>query len=772
MMNEIYENAPRFDPPYGEARFAEGPLLQKIVDASGDTVRGKEQKVAQLAERMWESQDELMRPLLEQWKVNAARRSGIPNAKLKNEDGRLRYWIPPNAAPGDANAMNKAAGMCRKFTSLMFTDPPAPEPEPDRTSEDADAAAIFAQRVLIDQQAPSKLDTPGNASRCFDKGGTFGSGFERFWVEQVRQEPMEVYAGFDPASQLKAQGADDLEEGPNGPWPEFEKRYLKPDGTLTDDPKEAAVQGVNSMNSELLTGRNVRMMPHDCTWIGKAHVVMVGGFRPFGHLRRQFKRLNDLSDEDKGKLFRYEPKKDSDLLTSEQRRTFDDQPANDDDKLVFVLTIYCNEMPEYEGGLELVVAAGEFVLERRDRRDPFGEVMPIPVTQYKQLTEGEDHPYGLGLMEVVGAGNEIRQRQISALFDHTERMLRRKIFLPSNSGLSPTKLINSSQRVHRMLPGSGPTYEDIPPFPNEGLNLFKIATDEMEVDGGLGQIAQGLESPQVQSGKHAQAIVAQVHSQFSGPRTHITQGFVRAGEIQLSLVRTYFDTSQRIDWVGEDGAYREREWMGADLGSVSKVRLKTGSLTMLTPVGKTQLAEHLFQMGLIDRDQMRDIMLGHLGALLGTEDDPFQQRIRRQISRWKEGPSEQWEPAYGPVPVPSVGLDGRPAQVIEERQVTDPEIAGIFQPIMADDLPFVAITRLRELAKLQSSSKYASFVPEWRFAVDTEFLRAQAAASTVFQQAQQPGQPPAQPTSPAQRTQGPLAPSQTPPPSEAGAFKA
>ena len=90
---------------------------------------------------------------------------------------------------------------------------------------------------------------------------------------------------------------------------------------------------------------------------------------------------------------------------------------------------------------------------------------------------------------------------------------------------------------------------------------------------------------------------------------------------------------------------------------------------------------------------------------------------------------------------------------MEDKQVMDQVLGGIFRALPPDDLPFVALLRLHELSKLMSKSEFSQQPPEWQFAVFEEFARAQLSASP---QGPQPGQQP-EARAQSQTTQGPLA---------------
>ena len=719
---------------------------------------------------MWDAQHDIMAVREAQWDVNERRRAGEKNVQLRKRDqDDDRSWFcwtsPTNAMTPDAVAsMNKAATLCRKFASLMWADPPAPDAMPSDGSDEARDAAEFTTRALIHVQ--KKLQTAKKGRRAFDRASNFGSGFTYYTMRSTERVKKEVSAGFeiDEAGNIveAAEHIDDAARRPDGTgWSEYREMYVTEDGTLTEDMEEGVEENVPELYEEVLTGRNVRFIPHSAEDIWDAHGAMIAAFPTWGELRRQFPELDDIEDDEKQKLFDFKPDRAKRFMTPQERRVWNQRPEDDDEKLVFTLAVYYTGCPDYPKGAYLLTVGGSKALEQTEwsfESDGREIALPIPLSQYSQFAEGDTNPYAYGMMHLIGLGNEIRQQMVAALQDHVQWLLNRKTFVPISSILRPQDLKQAGRAVIPINPGGAPSFEDIPSFPAEGMSLFTMSTDEMEHDTGLGDTATGLESPQVQSGKHAQAIVAQVHSTLSDIRQNNIDGYLRACEIQLMMIRAFYSLETIIGWVGEDGAYKEREWSGADLGQTSQVQLKAGTMTMLTPTQKTTVAHQFASFGLIRPDQLRDAISANLGGLLALQDMPELLRIRRQIASWKNGPPEDWEPATDQQPVtdpatqqPQIGEDGQ--QVLEEVQVIDQVLGGIWRALPADDLPFVALLRLHELSKLISKSEFSQQPPEWQFGVIEEFSRAQQAASP---QGPQPGQQP-ESRSPAQGTQGPLA---------------
>lgn len=789
MTDEIYAGEPDDVKTYGDPEPEPGALLKEKSD----------EKVAKLSLRIWEAKNDLMRRREAQWEVNELRRAGWKNVQLRQEsdDRSWKAWVSPasKSTPDAISAMNKAASLCRKFISLMFADPPGPLCAP-ATGEDEDRdAAEFSTRVLDDVQSVSKLNDPKQARRAFDRASTFGSGFVRYFVHPTAggRIPIQISAG------PFAQTVDDALKNPETgqAWDDLTERFVRRDGTLTEDVAEAATRTVPALKSEVLTGRNVRMIPHTAEDIAEADGVQVAAFRPWGEIRRMFGKDFDVNEEDRDELLNYKPKEFRAITTPEERRAIKRPPDDPDERLAFTLTTYYTVCDDYPKGAYVVTVGDKLKLTAKEWTETDDEgreiSLMLPLTQYKQWAEGTDDPYGFGMMDLVGEGNELRSHLIGAMQDHIDWLLNRKIFLPISSILRPQDLRLPGKTPIPINPGGKPEYEDIPAFPRDAKDMISMTAAEMEADTSLGQVAQGLESSKVQSGRHAQAIISQVHAGLSEIRQNIEDGYVRGCEIQLQLIRAFYDAETRIGWVGEDGAYKEKHWSRADLRQTTDVKLKPGTLTMLSPIQKTALAEQYMQMGVIPQEDFRDVVAANLGGTLGIQDEPFALRVRRQIAAWMDGPPEEWEPEFEEVPVmqdvevidPQTGLPAIDPEtdqpMMEQQPVIDPEtqqpqmeqrqkldqvLGGIWRSYPADELPYVARTRLRELAKAMQKSEFAIKPPEWQFGMIQELSRMQVPQEML--PGQQVGQPPNTQQSPAQRTQGPLAPPDTPVPTGIG----
>lgn len=707
-------------------------------DNPGDLLSLPEAEAAAAALKLVTSQDTspTMQKRFERWKVNRWRRAGVPNVALVKSQDQKKWvaWAPRNIRFDASTAMNKAKTLCRRFVALLFADPPAPLCVPS-SSDDVDVeAAIFDERVLNDVQSESALYDIGAARKAFNLACHEGSGFVWYYIHDRAggKRAIEIEAGpeaetVEDATERDVVVIDELTGAPTverQPWPELTQRYVRPDGTLTDVETEAAFKWLNGIKREVLSGRNVRFFPPTAEDIWDADGLAIPCFKPWGQVKSQFADLAELSEEAIEEVLKFRPENADDLMSPEERRA--DKSEIKNDRLCYVQTTIYKACGDYPDGC-YVVTVGEHYAPYRETwvKDVEGGrriVLDIPVTQYKQFDEEEEHdPYGVGIMDNIGAGNTLRGSILGFMLDHFERFSNRKTFVPTNSIVQPSDMNLPTKTFININPGGKPEYESIPDIPKDAYSLLGAVSQEMDSDSGLEQAAQAVEDPNVQSGIHAQTIIGQVHAGLSEPKQNVIRGYTRACRIQLQLIAAFYDEPRTLKWSGEDGRYREKSWRGSDLGSTIDVRIKPGTMTMMTPAQKTVLGQSLKQEGIIDDETYRESVEGQLGGTLGLQDDPVRMRIRRQLSEWSDGPPEGWAPPPPAMADPMTGVVAPPAP--------DPAVANVWESVPADEVPDFAKVRYREIARFMQSYRYTSQPKEWRASVDAEFAHMAAILS-------------------------------------------
>lgn len=769
----------------GEGVFDPSPTYGDPVGPDGELLTIEEGKAAEKAMKLFRSHDELLKGVLAQVKLNGWWRRGITGARLI-QDPATGQWRarPPSKVRVNASFINKAASICRKFVGVLTADPPAPEAVPGEGDGDDPSSAEFATRALI--HTDEELSRTAKLTRAIDEALECQATFERFFYNPTGQRvPIEIQAGFHPGNPdlgeppREAQTVDDAEfetitewvidpetgepvEAPAGerPWPMFRARFVREDGTLTDERGEAATRWQGKIDSEILRLENVRLYPHTAYSIEEAWGVGILSWVAWGQLRKnnQFKeKLDELPKEKLDAIFNW--RKDwaeAALPVGMDQKQIEKvrQGGNKDEFLVPVLTHYFNGAKcstDYPRGLYMVQVADIVVLHRGtwEYEDASGVMTPheIPLSQLTLFREGRPGWTGAALMEIIGPGNEIRAAQIGSLLDYLDRIGSLKTLIPTSSIINEHEYSDRTKRVLRYnYDGGTPSIEDLPPYPQAAESMFAAMTEELNDASGLQESAQGLEASTVKSGVQAMTVLSQVQAALSPQARAVVEFFVRGGRIELELIRAHYERQRQLSWTGEDGRYKQQAWSRADLGTTTDVRLEAGTMTMLRPAQKAILSREYFQMGLMPPEEFLLTAERNVGGTLAVRDNPFRQRIRRQIEDWKEGPPEDWEPPR-PMMQPILDEAGDPVMEIDPEtgeeipagepvidEMTgqpmmqpDPFAMRLWKPVPSDEDPKVATLRLYELYRLTATVAYENKPDEYKLMVAAEVDRMRMA---------------------------------------------
>lgn len=728
---------------------------------------------------IWKSQNKAMNPLECQWEANFSRRKGYTGLRIlpRQDDASFYVRYPTDAmgnvrSPDAVQSMKEGSTLCRQMTGVLTADPPIADCLPGEGEEDDEEAAQFANRVLQD------LDETGaeiqGLTSAIDKSHHFASVFRRYyWCQYAgKKVPVEVQAGYDPATGERATTVQDAEfrtrfippnqdeaqaammQGMAPPepkpiqvaWPAFETRMVTEDGRLTDERKEAAMRYEGAIEAENLTGNNLRLIPWTCSGIHDAKGFQILSFsQTWGDLRAQFPELNDIGADERSKILSFKQKWAEPAYPPGQKKRYEEmmQSQNVDDRPCMTLTTYFTGLkcPDYPNGLYMVQLGDSYLLHRSTLsytdEDEVEVPMMLPLAQVRLFTEGRDHPYGVALMEMIGPGGELRDSQVSAALDYLDKLLTAKTFVDVASTLQDDQLNDRSRRyVSCNLNSAGAVQpETVAPFPALGFEIFNLATEEMRRAAGLENLAN-LRAPDTTSGVQAMSLISAAQAALAPQARAVVDPYLRGARVRLELVKAHVSVPRQIKWSTEDGRYRRQAWSRSDLGNTSDVRLKAGTMSLMTPAAKTAFNVSLRNMGVLNQEEFEDVVEGNISGQVAVQTNPFRQRIRRQIADWKDGPPEGWQPPQPvmqnvPQQVPTLGgviTMNVPQQVTPP----DPLLASIWAPVPSDTLPQVAQTRLSELAKLTATTEYQTKPAPWRVAVDQEFAKMQQ----VVQQAQ------------------------------------
>jgi hypothetical protein len=696
------------------------------------------------AERMfedWEEASKLVKSLKAQWKANRLRAKGFTGVTLVKAQDENRVHVPRGATPSFA-ALNKAARLRRRLASTLFSDRAIPDPVPSGTEDEDRDKAQFSGQVLLDLDGEGQLDNNRSHRRAFTTGSDYGSGFLHYQVDPYG-------GGLGPLMVMaapQAQSADaptmvpvlDLQSGQpiigqdgQPMMREFEGdlviRYVTEQQQLVDDRKQAQKVWYPAIRRELLSGLHIRFHPSTSVDIWESEGVSIGAMVPLGILKGDFPEIKDFTEEQLGRLLGEKPNQWEDLVPNNKRKKID--RLQGDERLVFVITRYQVQTQSYEKGAYLVAAGRDMMLFRDTWYDDDSDrPLDIPLSQIMQI-EDEDNPYGQGIMEFLGPGNEIRARILEMILEHADKFTNRKTFVPMTSNLQAKQLQSATGTVIPIVPGGEPKYEELPDLPRAIEKIFAMVTDDLDDESGLQEAGQGLEAPNVTSGKQQQAIVAQVIIGLSDLRENIMRAFQRSWRIQLQLIRANFDTPMRIQFDNEDQQHREKLWVGSDLGNTQDVRILRGSFTQLSPTQKDSLISKWLAEQRISPQEARELGTDQLGAYMGMDANEHKTRVKRQLDRWRDGPPQGWQPPE-PILNPATG---------QQQPGPDPLFEEIFDRSPADELQAIALIRMMEMAKFMSTVDYTRQPGPWKQGLVQRFehTRVSAGQFTVREQMKQ-----------------------------------
>ena len=733
---------------------AEGSELYEATSLGGGKESGEPEpnlldleapKAAKALVKLWTSLDPLMRHRLACWEANDLRRQGYNNVRVTKAQDQSRYVVyPPPDRRGQpqVHAFNKARTLCRVFVGNMLADPPAPVVEPTSdTDEDRDAAEL-SQRALEDIQSPSHLNTQAQLRDAVDRACTFGSGMIRYYVDPakggrrartIQASPLATEAAhplLDPATG-QPWGAVQMVTDPMTGVPVMQQaeppapieRFETEDGRLTDVEAEAARDWAPGLCSDVLDGRHVRFLPWG-TDRQRAECVLIGTYVTLREARRMLQSYDvTLKEEEEKGLTLYRPEH-SDYLMPDGKK--DAESREGEEALVFCLTGVWRECPDYPDGA-YIVALGDKVLLYRETwtADVAGKrvALPLPVAQVPIWTNGRSDPYRDGLMDDLGGANEIRAAQVGHLLAYLDMWNNMPVVIPTTSPITEADLVY--KRYIRGLPGQEPKGIKAPGYEPASMQMYAEAGTEMDSASHLQQAAQGVQDSSVKSGRHAFQIITQVHAQLSEPKQHIESAYVQCCEIELALTRA-FGLAGEARWQGEDGRYKYKRWEAANLGG--DVRVKPGTMTMLSPGAKAELLERWQASGAIAPERAQEYLAGQVSAMLGRQDDPYLLEIRRSLAEWEDGPPEGW----APLPPQQVMTPMGPQMM----QAPDPVASRVFPVKPHHSLPAIAAKRAEQIARVMASTKYETKPPQWQQVLAMEFQRAQAPMQQMAMQAQ------------------------------------
>lgn len=769
-VTESVTGDPQGDPGF---QFEQGPADEAPLPAppkpsfqrpmQGPWLTDEPEKVAKDIVQRWEAQNPAMKSRFARWDLNVRRREGDAFSKLvKNTDDDTYRVYTPRGIEDAPPSLNKTDDLCVKMNANLLVDPPKPECEP-QTDDDADrSAAELATRLLMNESTESGMNIPALVEEAEDLANTHGTGFVYAYVDPQGggHRPREVMAPME-AMEIDENG----QPVPPVPQPdpltgqpvpvvmgEPTLRYVGLDGkTIVDDPTQAEMEWLPKVCGDVLTGEHVRFFPDTCRSIADADGVIIALPQRLDQLKARFEGVAKMQPDELRKLVSWRPEIAKRIIPRHAGNgegtkgpNYDPSQGPPGDAIVITLTAYHKGDGEYPMAAYVVVAGERFTIHRQEWKEKVRlagdkmveRAMDVPVAPFRQFRKRQD-PYGRGLVDKVGDGDPLTAFAIGAIVEYMHRVNNPHLFVPIGSGIQPKslQLPRGTPIPYNPAGGGLPKQEEIANLPTTFMEFILFIQGRQNSASGLEASAQGTNSPSVQSGKHAQQVIEQALVALSGVKNGMESGYMRLCRVVLQLWRMAATRPQRLKITGENGAYKEREFMASDLGSTTDVKIQAGTSTMLAASAKSAIALEKLQVGAIALEDFQRQEEGNVRALIGAQDNPHKTRIRGQISDWMDGPPEGWQP-QPPMVDPLTGqpmVDPMTGQPVPP----PPDPQNPFSDVRPVDMEqAVALMRHAELSRAVAGSKFGSKPDPWRqyLLAEYEAMRQAAGITTLAEQ--------------------------------------
>lgn len=752
-----------------------------------DLARTKPQAAAARIYAIWEAQDATYRRHHAFWQRNKCWMAGYPGVSCVPKTSDLSDW-DLNFAFG-LSQMKPAGSLLstyvRRLAAHMYVDEPIPQilPTQDGTSEDA--ASEFAERLLIEDGSLSGTNDTARFMLNSEKSSTFGSAFTYLWADPHGNgsRPMQMMA--HPAAQTVEEAAIDPNTGQSVDENEMVPRYVKGDA-LTDVPAEADLQWLPKVCPYDISAHQVRPIPAVASHIDDCTGCMVLFPFTLGVLKETFPKMAELDIDDQQALVSWRPMAANWSLPWYAKRRNALPPGPDgepnDDEYVWTIAWYHKSTPTYpKGGYVLTTGAkhvlyptpedgetaGEWsaMVETEDGQAPV--LLDLPIAQWKSLNDVDHQSFvGKPLVDEMGAYDAMSVRIMDAALTHSWRFMYPHIFIPMGSNVQPEQLASRGVAPIQFNPAGKPEVEQVPDFDRTSVDLIGVAKEGMENTMGLRSPAQGAAVSNVTSARQGEQLIQQSYANIATIVQNQRRGIIRYWKIKLQLMRAFCTIPQLVKYVGEDGAYKEREWSSADLDGIMDVSIKIGSFTQLSPEDRetliarwmTPLAPNLPPM--LDFDEGQRLLSNSVNARMGRLDNPFRMRAKRQIAAWNDGPPEGWEEqqaAFMQAQQQVQAFTQQAAQEAEARGLTPEEVGPAieqksqqmmqaiqpplnpFAPLPPDAEPPIAKIRHQEISRAIVSERFNKWSPAWQGLIVQAYNEARLAAGLLLpaEQAQQ-----------------------------------
>lgn len=583
-------------------------------------------EVSSYVKARWDRLEKHARKLQAELKVNYLRYAGVPFAQLHPDDP-TRTYVPASAKQKLPPVLNKTRRAVHRYVAQVTADEPVMEGVPEAHTDEARDAAEAATDVLRGEWG--RMDLTGELRRTMHLAAIYRSAFWHFeWdPSDGGMVPAQKF-DIDPATQERI------------------LRFVDGSGNFVDNAEDAAEIWQGNACIDVLTPMNVR-------WVGSEYAhnadeLLIGKLMTLRQTYEVFPKLRDVKLSEllghvppRAEEWLHDIKGDDGTSTSSSKYDDEDLAGTGSslseassllDDFVLITHYFVKPSKTYKKGYH-VITAGRHVAFRGPLK--YGR---IPVAHFKTLDDPASS-LGIGLVDLLRDPQELMDF-VNAQVLRWLQSLKRRWFVPMGSQVSARDLLSETRSIIQFNPNGGqPVAEQPGELPRSLEKWVDRFDDAFDDELGIHDTMQGKHVPGVSSGRHAEALRSGDETVLGLTRSQIQRGLVAAAQILLEIVKEEWTTERRVSFFdGRD--YMESAFSASDLANTSQVRLKRGTLLMLTPAQKLETLFGYMEMGAITPDELRRMAPLSDTAGISITESPHYKKARRENARWLAGPSD------------------------------------------------------------------------------------------------------------------------------------
>lgn len=600
-------------------------ILTAVRESVGILNRMDKRPLAKYIRRRWDRWDTVYRRMQTELKVNHARYDGDTFAQVDPFDPD-RVYIPYGTRKRKPPVLNKIRRTVHRYMAQVTADEPIIEGVPANHTDEARDAAEAATDALRGEW--HRMSLQRRLQKAIHLACVYRSAFWFFeWDDTA--------GGRVPAQKFFV----------NAETGDRELHFVDGAGNKVEEEEDAATIWQGNLAVDVMTPFNVRWSGGDYAHEGdEVMVAKMVTLQQAYDMEPKLKKvkvtellkgvpqgaqqwLNDIRGAGG-----WDSKKEGypgDDITGEKMSDTDSRL----DAPVFLLHYFKKPTRDYRSGFH-AISVGEHLVHRGPLQ--YGVV---PVVQFKLIDDPKD-PLGIGLVDLLKDPQELLDFVNAQILRFLQSM-RRRWFVPLMSGVSKRDLLNPTRSVIPYNPAGGaPTPESPGELPRSLTNILERFDQEFDDEAGIHDIMQGKHVPGVQSGRHAEALRSGDETILGLTRTQVVEGLEHAGVVMLETIKKEWKSERQVSYF-QGREYMETAFKGTDFRDTKAVRLRPGTLLLLTPAQKLETLFGYAEMGAITQQELRQLAPLSDTAGISVTEDPHYQKARRENHRFIKGPPEE-----------------------------------------------------------------------------------------------------------------------------------